>query len=111
MLFFLADIDLGDVWKLEFNSPSLAKLFNFKDIVIAKYDSASLCGNLLEAIYIEAPFKRLRETFSNNIKVRRNFLADPQKDEFVICVLEVDVVFRNDKITVVERVCKTLFKR
>lgn len=88
----------------------MAKLFDFKDINIADQDPTSFCGTILKAIDSESRFRRILQTFSKCIKVKWNFSADHQKDEPVICVLEVDVDFRKDKITVVEKVCDTLFK-
>ena len=109
VIYFFAE--LRGVWKLEFNSPSLEKLFDFKDTDIAKHAPTSFCGNLLEAIDLESHFKRIHELFSKCIKVRRNCFPDPQMDQPVIYVFEVDAVLREDNITVVERVCKTLSKR
>lgn len=111
MFFFFADKEFRDIWKLKFNSPSLAKLFDLKNSDIVKHAQTSFCGNLLEAIDLESHFERIRDTFSKCIKFKRYFFPDPQKDQHVIYVFEVDVVLREDKITVVERVCKTLFIR
>ena len=111
VIFFFADKELRDIWKLKFNSPSLAKLFDLKNSDIVKHAQTSFCGNLLEAIDLESQFKRIHEMFSKCIKVKRNCFPDPQKDQPVIYVFEVDAVLQEDNITVVERVCKTLSKR
>ena len=104
MDFFLADIEM------DLNSPSLAKLFDFNDISIANHN-LTFCGTIFEAIDLESHFKGIPQFFSKCTKVKCNFSADPQTDEPVICVLEVTVDFIKDKITVVEKVCETIFKR
>ena len=104
---FLADQELKDGCTLELKSPSLAKLFDFKRMGIAKHNPTSLCGNVLEAIDLESHFNRIHQTFSKCIEIKRNQFAYPQKDIPVIYVLDVEAVFGKEKNSVVEWVCKT----
>lgn len=75
---------------------------------MASHASTSFCRNLLQTIDLESHLKKIHQTFSKYITVKRKFSADHQKDEPVIYVLEVDVDYRNDKISVVEKVCETI---
>ena len=94
-----------DSWTLDTNLPFVEKLFEFNSIKI----TTSFCEQLLTAINLPTHFKSV-QSFSKYIKVKKSWSVDPEDEKPAVYVFEVDVVYKNDEIAVVERVCAILLQ-